>query len=93
MPIYRLTPIDLNSPAWAASNYTGLAVIRAPTERAARQAAVQGFGKEHPEIPWHANPWWQLALVTCEAWVDSGYPETGPTAIVAPEDYTAWTET
>jgi hypothetical protein len=24
MPIYRLTPIDLSAPVWAASNYAGL---------------------------------------------------------------------
>ena len=90
MPIWRLTPTDLTSPLWAASNYVGVAVIRADTEREARQAAMQGFGKEIPGIPWHAHPWRQLALVVCEELVDSGYPETGPTEILEPAGYTAW---
>jgi len=90
MPIWRLTPIDLASPLWTASNYTGIAVIRAATERDARQAAVQGFGKELPSIPWHTHPWYQLALVACEELIDSGYPETGPTVILEPAEYTSW---
>jgi hypothetical protein len=90
MPIYRLTPSDLTSPLWTASNYAGIAVIRAPTERDARQAAMQGFGRAVPGMPWHANPWRQLALVVCEVLVDSGYPETGPTAILEPAGYTSW---
>ena len=90
MPIWRLTPRDLASPLWAASNYTGIAVIRAATERDARQAAVQGFGKELPGISWHTHPWYQLTLVACEELSDSGYPETGPTAILEPAEYTSW---
>jgi len=90
MPIWRLTPIDLTSPLWTASNYTGIAVIRAATERDARQAAVQEFGKEHPGISWHTHPWYQLALVACEEVMDSGYPGTGPTGILEPTEYTSW---
>jgi hypothetical protein len=90
MPIWRLTPTDLNSPLWAASNYHGIAVIRATTERDARQAAVQGFGKELPGIHWHAHPWYQLALVACEELLNSGYPENGPTAILEPAEYSSW---
>jgi hypothetical protein len=90
MPIYRLTPTDLTSPAWAASNYAGPAVIRAPTEREARQAAVQAFGKETLGIPWHAHPWRHLALVACEELRHAGYPETGRTAILEPAEYRSW---
>jgi hypothetical protein len=90
MPIWRLTPIDLSSPLWTVSNYTGIAVIRAATEREARQAAMQAFGKEVAGIPWHAHPWRQLALVACEELRDSGYPGTGPTTILEPVKYTSW---
>jgi hypothetical protein len=90
MPIWRLTPLDLASPLWAASNYHGIAVIRAGTEREARHAAMQAFGKELPDIPWYMHPWRQLTLVACEEVSDSGYPETGPTAILAPAEYTSW---
>ena len=81
MPIWQLTPRDPTVPEWAVSNYVGRAVIRAATERDARQAAVQAFGKARTGIPWHAHPWRQLALVQCEELPTSGYPATGQTAI------------
>ena len=87
MPIWQLTPLDPTAPEWVASNYVGRAVIRAATERDARQAAVQAFGKETPGVPWHAHPWRQLVLVVCENLINSGYPEAGPTAILEPAEY------
>jgi hypothetical protein len=87
MPIWRLTPTDLASPLWAASNYHGIAVIRATTEREARQAAMQAFGKALADVPWPAHPWRQLVLVVCEKLINSGYPEAGPTAILEPAEY------
>ena len=90
MPIWRLTPLDLTSPLWAASQHTGSAIIRAANEREARYAAMQAFGREVPEIPWHANPWRQLALVACERLDASGYPESGPPAILAPQGFSCW---
>jgi hypothetical protein len=90
MPIWRLPPRDLTSPCGAASQHTGRAIIRAATEREARQAAMQGFGREVPDIPCHANPWRQLTLVACERLEQSAYPDTGPTAILEPPGYTCW---
>ena len=90
MPIWRLTPHHVTSPCWAASQHTGMAIIRAATEREAREAAMQAFGRAVPSIPWHANPWRQLTLVTCERLDASGYPETGPPAILAPQGYSCW---
>jgi hypothetical protein len=90
MPIWQLTPRDPTVPEWAASNYVGRAVIRAATERDARQAAVQAFGKAHAGVPWHAHPWRQLALVRCEELPASGYPATGRTAILEPAAFTCW---
>jgi hypothetical protein len=90
MPIWRLTPHQLTSPCWVASQHTDIALIRAATEREAREAAMQAFGREVPDIPWHANPWRQLALVTCEPLHTSGYPETGPPAILEPPGYSCW---
>ena len=90
MPIWRLIPIDLTSPCWAASQHSGIAIIRAATELEARQAAMQGFGREVAGIPWHANPWRQLTLVACERLEQSGYPEMGPAAILEPPGYTCW---
>jgi hypothetical protein len=90
MPIWQLTPLDHTAPEWVASNYVGRAVIQAATERDARQAAVQAFGKETPGVPWHTHPWRQLALVRCEELPASGYPTTGRTEILEPAEYTCW---
>jgi hypothetical protein len=90
MPIWRLAPLNFDSPLWAASNYRGIAVIRAGTEREARQAAMQAFGKAVADIPWYMHPWRQLALVACEEVSGVGYPATGSTAILEPVEYTSW---
>ena len=90
MALWRLTPQNLTSPLWAASQHTSIAVIRAATEREARQAAMQAFGREVPGIPWHANPWRQLALVVCEPLREAGDAETGPPAILEPQGYSCW---
>ena len=90
MPIWQLIPLDLTSPCWAASQYSGIAIIRAATEREARQAAMQAFGREVSDVPWHANPWRQLTLVSCERLQQSEYPDTGSTAILEPQGYTCW---
>jgi hypothetical protein len=90
MPIWQLTPLDHTAPEWVASNYVGRAVIQAATERDARQAAVQAFGKETPGVPWHTHPWRQLALVRCEELPASDYPATGRTEILEPAEYTCW---
>ncbi len=93
MPIWQLIPLDPTAPAWVASNYVGRVVIRAPTEREARQAAVQAFGKETPGVPWHAHPWNRLALVQCDELHQSGYPPLGRTAVLEPAGYSSWETT
>jgi hypothetical protein len=90
MPIWRLIPLDLTSPLWAASQHIDIAIIRAATAREARYAAMQAFGRVVPDIPWHANPSRQLALVACEQPDASGYPESGPPAILEPLGYSCW---
>ena len=90
MSIWQLTPRDPTVPAWAASNDVGRAVMRAATERDARQAAVQAFGKAHAGVPWHAHPWRQLARVQCEALPTSGSPATGRTAMLEPAAFPCW---
>ncbi len=41
--VYRLTPLDLSAPAWGASIYGGMAVIRARDAEGARKLAKQVF--------------------------------------------------
>lgn len=43
VPVWRLTPTSLADPNWAASSRRGAAVVRAPSEAAARRAAAGAF--------------------------------------------------
>ena len=43
MPVWKLTPIDLDDPNWEASSHRSAAVVRAPDEDAARAAAAKAF--------------------------------------------------
>jgi hypothetical protein len=90
MPIYQLTPKDPASPVWEASEHKDIAVIRAPTEKQARDKAgaawVKPYGKSLN------SPWLHLEHVTCEQMFDSGYLDTGEIEILEPEGYTPWRE-
>ena len=44
MPIWKLTPIDLDDPNLESSSHRGLVVIRARSEVSAREAAEEAFG-------------------------------------------------
>lgn len=67
MKVFRLVPLDLTDPDWAASDWTRPVVIRAPTEDVARSAATLAFGKAVSRSPSSAsipiNPWRQERLV------------------------------
>ena len=43
MPIYSLTPLDLDNPNWVASSHRGRAIVRAANEHEARAVAAQAF--------------------------------------------------
>jgi len=60
MPIWRLTPLDLADPSWEASSHRGMAIVRAPTERLAREEAQKVFGVKTGFTPGggvKAPPW------------------------------------
>jgi len=87
MPVWRLTPIDLSDPNWDASSHSGMAVVRAADEAAARAAAAEAFdvptrfpptgGAKFP--PWHSP-----ALVKAERIDNPRYEAEGPTEILDP---------
>ena len=86
MYIWKLTPIDSNDPCWWASEYTGVAVIRAPSEERARQIATRAFKKAaHQKLgdPLPVSPWNKDHLVQCHKEPD----EDGPESIMEPEGY------
>ena len=87
MPIFRLRPLDPDSPLWQRSRYRGPAVLRAADVATARQLASHCFvGDEAATNPRREDPW--QSLVTFEICTDSGYPEEGPAALLFPSWYT-----
>ena len=87
MPVWKLTPIDLDDSNWEASSFRGAAVVRARTEAAARRAAAAAFdvstrfpagrGVRFP-------PWGSPELVKAERLEDPRYEAKGPTEVLDP---------
>ncbi len=87
MPVWRLTPIDLSDPNWQASSHRAAAVVRAPHETAAREAAADAFDVATDFPPRGGAPfppWRSAALVKAERIEDPRYEEQGPTEILDP---------
>ena len=83
MPIWKLTPIDLDDPNWEASSHRGLIIVRAPKRKAAEEAfGVQtrfpaGKGMRVP-------PWTRSELVRAEIIDSPIFSAEGPTEVLQP---------
>jgi hypothetical protein len=87
MPIWQLTPIDLDDPSWEASSHRGPAIIRAASEGAAREIAQEAFGVKTGFRLGHgiiAPPWKRAGLVRAEKITDPRYEENGPSELLSP---------
>lgn len=87
MTIWKLTPLDLKDPNWVASSHRALAIVRAPNEADAREAAQAAFGVKTGFQPGHgvtAPPWLRDSLVKAEKLHDSRYDPEGPTEVLEP---------
>ena len=87
MGLWRLIPIDLSDPNWEASAHRGPAVVRAPTEEAARAAAAKAFDiaiRFPPRTPVRVPPWTRATLVRAEPIDDARYDARGPTQVLDP---------
>lgn len=89
--VWRLNPIDPDSLNWKASIYCGELIIRAPSERRARQIAGLALSIAVRRIPGQrviSNPWNRLVgEATCERLVGSKHEDKGQDAILFPEKY------
>ena len=89
MRVWRLSPVDTGRPEWQASAWTGVAVVRAETERRARRLAVLSFGAA-PEralaLP-TVSPWGDPALVRAVEAEDPRYPAAGDEDVLEPVGY------
>jgi hypothetical protein len=87
MPIWRLTPIDLEDPNWEASSHRGLVVVRAPSEASAREAAEGAFGvptRFPPGKGMRIPPWMRSELVHAEIIDSPIYSAEGTTEVLEP---------
>lgn len=87
MPLWKLTPIDPLDACWEASSHRAMAIVRAPDEKAARDAAQDAFGVKtgfKPGAGIKAPPWKRPQLVSAERIEDPRYDPEGPTEVLAP---------
>jgi hypothetical protein len=87
MPIWLLTPVDLDDPNWQASAHRGPAVVRAPNAAKARALAAEAFDVKTgfpPGQAVRAPPWLREHLVTAEQIRDPRFAEAGPPELLEP---------
>ena len=87
MAIWKLTPLDLKDPNWEASSHRAMAIVRAPGEEDAREAAQAAFGVKTGFKPGHGiitPPWLRAYLVRAEMVHDKRYEPDGPTEVLEP---------
>ncbi len=86
--IWKLVPVDPSQPHWETSMYRGVVVIRADSERQARDIAAMALEKTVAVVPGHGTvymPWRHADLVACHETKDLQYPLEGDDKILVPE--------
>lgn len=92
MPVWKLNPINSSSRFWRASTHKGEAIIRAATERRARDIANSRFLKAHERRPGEDiifSPWGNTDEVACERATGGEFADDGEEAILSPAYYDA----
>lgn len=87
MSVWKLTPMDLLDPNWAASSHRGPVVVRARSEAAARALAAKTFDvatRFPPGTGIQSPPWTRSELVRAERVEDARYPTKGPAEVLEP---------
>lgn len=87
MPLWTLTPLDLDDPNWEASSHRGPVLVRAPNEKEAREVAGRAFDiktRFPPGQGMHSPPWLRPTLVTARRVDDPRFEADGPTALLEP---------
>lgn len=87
MAVWKLTPIDIHDPNWIASSHCGEVVVRARSEKAARELAAKAFGvatRFPPGRGIQAPPWTRASSVLAEQITDARYPADGPPEVLFP---------
>ncbi len=87
MNIFKLAPIDPNSPNWEASTHVGDVIIRAKSEDDARNLARSAFTiatQRNPGEDIKCCPWILITESHCEILQQSSYSEEGVAEILSP---------
>jgi len=88
MKIWQLTPTDDPATDWRASNSRGHAIVRASSERRARQAAHIAFAVATTRelgAAISSCPWTDPIRVRCTELTTGEWPSEGRTEILVPE--------
>ncbi len=87
MPVWKLTPVNLNDPNWQASSHRDIVIIRARDEEAARKLAQKAFGLK-TDFPAgggiKAPPWTRADVVKAERIKRTFYEDNGPDEVLHP---------
>lgn len=86
--VWKLIPVDSTSRNWDASTYRGELIVRADSERRAREIATLTLSiatSRKLGEPLATNPWNRIVgEVKCERILDAEFSEDGPEAILYP---------
>ncbi len=88
MQLFILIPTVRDEDCWAASDYLGEVIVRAPSAEHARRIAT----KEYTHIPHNRkrqqrSPWSDSNEVTCEPYVGWEYARSGNAEILYPKEF------
>ena len=88
MPLWKLTPNDLTDRNWEANSHTGEVIVRAHSEKRAREIAAKAYEAEDNSVP-GGEPlyslWQNIHLVTCLRLESTDLPLHGAEGLVVPE--------
>lgn len=91
MPIYQLTPMNLDSPNWEASTHKGPCIVRARNDvdaaATAHRAFFQAAGRGSPGDKLKLSPWTLPEEIKCTRLTDHPYEEDGPYEVVDPSHF------
>ena len=87
MPVWKLSPLDLDDQNWEASSHRGPCIVRARSEADARATAAAAFDVRTGFRPGRGvtfPPWTRPALVKAERVENSPYATEGRTEVLEP---------
>ena len=88
MPLWKLTPTDLTDRNWETSSHKGDVIVRAQSEKRAREIVANAYEGKGDSLPGGEplySPWKNIHLVTCVRFETTELPLHGAELILVPE--------